>query len=338
MRVSDREAMALAIEAALTPVQRPHPNPRVGAVIVSADGDVVGVGHHRAAGLAHAEVEALNQAGELARGATAVVTLEPCSHTGRTGPCTEALAEAGVSRVVFAQSDPNGVAAGGGKVLKGWGIDVSGGLMAAQAQALNPAWTFAAQNVRPFVTWKVAATLDGRVAASDGTSRWITGPEARADVHELRAQCDAVLVGTGTVFADDPSLTVRDAEGRLSQYQPMRVAMGTREIAETAAIRDGSAPFRQLTTTDPVEALAALFELDIHHVLLEGGPRLSAAFLRAGMIDAIRWYVAPAFLGGGVPAVGDLGINSIEEISRFDVVQTTQVGADIRIDLVSPTK
>jgi diaminohydroxyphosphoribosylaminopyrimidine deaminase/5-amino-6-(5-phosphoribosylamino)uracil reductase len=247
------------------------------------------------------------------------------------------LAEAGIARVVFAQSDPNGVAAGGAKVLEAWGIDVSGGLMAAQAQALNPAWTFAAQNARPFVTWKVAATLDGRVAASDGTSRWITGPEARAEVHELRAQCDAVLVGTGTVFADNPSLTVRDAEGLLAQYQPLRAAMGTREVPDTAAIRDGSAPFRQLTTTDPLEALATLFELDVHHVLLEGGPRLSAAFLRAGMIDAIRWYVAPALLGGGVPAVGDLGINSIEEISRFDLVQTTQVGADIRLDLVAPT-
>jgi len=333
---TDRAAMGLALEQAQIPVHRPHPNPRVGAVIVSREGDVVGVGHHRAAGQPHAEVEALAAAGDAARGGTAVVTLEPCAHAGRTGPCTEALAEAGVARVVFGQTDPNPVAGGGAGVLGGWGITVSGGLMAEACEALNPFWTFAQENARPFVTWKVAATLDGRVAAADGTSRWITGEEARAEVHRLRADVDAVLVGTGTVLADDPSLTVRDAEGRLTPHQPLRVVMGVREVPEAALVRDGSAPFLQLTATDPVEALSTLVQRDVHHVLLEGGPRLAAAFLRAGMIDAIRWYVAPALLGNGAPAVSDLGIGTIADVRRFVVSAVSQAGDDVRIDL-SPT-
>lgn len=334
-RVSDREAMTLALEAAMAPRRRPHPNPRVGCVIVTSNGDVVGIGHHRAAGQPHAEVEALTQAGDAARGGTAVVTLEPCAHSGRTGPCVEALAEAGISRVVFGQHDPNPTAAGGAAVLAAWGIGVSGGLMADEARALNPAWTFAHEHGRPLVTWKVAATLDGRVAAADGTSRWISGDEARAEVHQLRSEVDAVLVGTGTVFADDPSLTVRDADGRLAEHQPLRVVMGTREIAESAAVRDGAAAFRQLATTDPVEALSELMNLGVHHVLLEGGPRLAAAFVSAGMVDRIRWYVAPALLGAGVPAVADLGIGTMEHIRRFQIVEFVAVGADVRLDLVA---
>ena len=331
--ISKREAMSLALDAARTPARRPHPNPRVGCVVLSRDGDVVGVGHHRAAGQPHAEIEALTQASDAARGGTAVVTLEPCAHAGRTGPCTEALAEAGIARVVFAQEDPNPVAAGGASVLGGWGITAVGGLMVDEARALNPAWTFAQENARPFVTWKVAATLDGRVAASDGTSRWITGDVARAEVHALRTEVDAVLVGTGTVLADDPSLTVRDAEGMLAQVQPLRVAMGSRQVPESAQLRDGAAPFLQVVSADPVEALALLVERDVHHVLLEGGPRLAAAFLRAGMIDAIRWYLAPAVLGNGAPAVADLGIGTMEDIRRFDINGVAQVGDDIRIDL-----
>ena len=335
--VTDRRAMELALEAARRPARRPHPNPRVGAVIVSREGEVVGVGHHRAAGQPHAEIEALTVAGDAARGGTAVVTLEPCAHAGRTGPCTAALAEAGVARVVFGQVDPNPIAGGGAAVLGGWGVSVTGALMADECEALNPAWTFAQENARPFVTWKVAATLDGRVAAADGTSRWITGEAARAEVHLLRADVDAILVGTGTVLADDPSLSARDSEGRLASYQPLRVVMGVREVPEAALVRDGSAPFLQIMATDPVEVLAMLVERDVHHVLLEGGPRLAAAFLRAGMIDAIRWYVAPALLGGGAPAVSDLGIGTISYVRRFVTSAVSLVGDDVRIDL-SPTR
>ena len=331
--VSDREAMAMAIEAARTPVRRPHPNPRVGAVVLSSDGDTVGVGYHRAAGGPHAEVEALAAAGDAARGGTIVVTLEPCAHVGRTGPCTAAVAEAGIARVVFAQEDPTAEAGGGGAVLASWGIEVNGGLMSDEAEALNPYWTFAQHHGRPFVTWKVASTLDGRVAASDGTSRWITGAEARADVHGLRAEVDAVLVGTGTALTDDPSLTVRDGDGHLSAVQPLRAVMGMRPIPDTAQVRDSSAEFVQLFTTDPVAALVELAARDVHHVLLEGGPRLAAAFLRAGMIDSIRWYIAPALLGNGAPAIADLGIGTIDDIRRFRVVECALVGTDVRLDL-----
>ena len=332
-RISDREAMEVAFDAARTPPRRPHPNPRVGAVVLSADGEIVGVGHHRAAGGPHAEVEALTVAGDSARGGTIVVTLEPCAHSGRTGPCTEAIAEAGLTRVVFAQEDPTAEAGGGAGVLASWGIAVSGGLLAEEAELLNPAWTFAQHHGRPWVTWKVASTLDGRVAASDGSSRWITGAEARTEVHQLRSEVDAVLVGTGTVIADNPSLTVRDRDDRLADTQPLRVVMGSREVPDAALVRDGSAPFLQVRTSDPVAALVELASLDVHHVLLEGGPRLAAAFLRAGMVDEVRWYIAPALLGNGVPAIADLGIGTIDDIRRFRVVQSTTVGNDVRLDL-----
>ena len=219
-------AMQRAIElAAQSPDTRP--NPKVGCVIIDPTGQVVGEGFHEGAGTAHAEIVALDRAGEAARGATAVVSLEPCNHTGRTGPCAHALIAAGVARVVFAQSDDNGKAAGGAATLRAAGIQVTEGLMAEQARAVNPYWTFAAQQKRPYVIWKTAATLDGFVAAADGSSRWITGEAAREDVHRLRAEVDAVMVGTGTMLVDDPELTAR-IDGDLADQQPLRVVMGQR--------------------------------------------------------------------------------------------------------------
>ena len=218
-----RRALELAVLGPLA-----DPNPRVGAVIVDRDGAVVGEGHHRGAGTPHAEVDALARAGERARGGTAYVSLEPCNHTGRTGPCARALLEAGVARVVHAQSDPGALTGGGADTLRAAGVEVVGGVLMDEALALNRAWTFAIVHGRPMVTWKFAATLDGRSAAADGSSAWITGPLARADVHDLRAECDAVLVGTGTVLADDPHLTVRHADGTPRGRQPLRVVMGRR--------------------------------------------------------------------------------------------------------------
>ena len=206
--------MRRALElAALGPVA--DPNPRVGAVVTATDGRVVGEGFHRGAGHPHAEVEALALAGENANGGTAWVTLEPCDHTGRTGPCSRALLDAGVNRVVFGQADPNPQAAGGAARLRAGGVAVEGGVLVEEARELNRAWTFAVTRGRPRVVWKFAATLDGRSAAADGTSQWITGPAARADVHRLRAESGAIMVGTGTVLADDPSLTVRRPDGAL---------------------------------------------------------------------------------------------------------------------------
>jgi diaminohydroxyphosphoribosylaminopyrimidine deaminase/5-amino-6-(5-phosphoribosylamino)uracil reductase len=304
----------------------------VGCVLLATDGTVVAEGFHRGAGTPHAEADALARAGVGARGATAVVTLEPCNHTGRTGPCAQALVDAGVVRVVFAQADPNPVAAGGASALRAAGVDVVGGILAGEAEALNATWTFAMTHGRPFVTWKAAATLDGRIAAADGTSRWITGAEARADVHHLRAAVDAVVVGTGTVLADDPHLAVRRDGTTTSGHQPLRVVVGLRDIPDGARVLDDAAPTVHLRTHDPVEALAALRDWDVQHVLLEGGPTLAAAFVRAGLVDAVRWYVAPALLGAGAPALADAGMSTLADALRLHLTDVALVGDDVRID------
>lgn len=329
----ETEAMRRALALAATPGVPSGPNPRVGCVLMAPDGAVVGEGYHHGAGSPHAEIEALRQAGPLARGATAVVTLEPCDHTGRTGPCSRALIEAGVVRVVHAQADPNPVAAGGARRLAEAGVEVVGGLLEAEAAALNPIWTFAVTHGRPFVTWKAASTLDGRVAAYDGTSRWITSAASRAEVHALRAEVDAVIVGIGTVLEDDPHLAVRvDGVVLPREVQPLRVVVGRRHIPEGARVLDAAAPTLQVREHDPSTVLVALRDLDVQHVLLEGGPTLAAAFLRAGLVDAVRWYVAPALLGAGANALGSVGINSIADALRLRITDVTRVGDDVRID------
>ncbi|GAA1989684.1 bifunctional diaminohydroxyphosphoribosylaminopyrimidine deaminase/5-amino-6-(5-phosphoribosylamino)uracil reductase RibD [Terrabacter lapilli] len=312
----------------------PDPNPRVGCVVVAADGTVVGEGFHHGAGTPHAEVEALRAAGEAARGATAYVTLEPCSHSGRTGPCTEALVAAGVARVVFAQSDPNPDAAGGAERLHAAGVQVTGGVLADEAAHLNERWGRTVLLGRPLVTWKLATTLDGRSAAADGTSRWVTGEEARADVHELRATRDAVLVGTGTALVDDPRLTVRMPDGSPAPHQPLRVVMGLRELPEGARVHDGPGCAVRLSTRDPREALDALWLRGVRDVWLEGGPTLAAAFVRGGLVDDVYAYVAPALLGAGRAAVADLGIGTISDARRLRLVDVAVVGQDVRIHAV----
>jgi diaminohydroxyphosphoribosylaminopyrimidine deaminase/5-amino-6-(5-phosphoribosylamino)uracil reductase len=325
-------AMRRALMIAATPGVPRGPNPRVGCVLLDQSGATIAEGFHQGAGNPHAEAAALTAAGSAARGSTAVVTLEPCNHTGRTGPCVDALLAAGVRRVVLAQSDPNPVAAGGADRLAAEGVDVVRGVLADEAASINEAWTFAVEHGRPMVTWKVASTLDGHVAATDGSSRWVTGEQARAEVHQLRAEVDAVLIGTGTALADDPSLTVRDSQGVPAERQPMRVVMGRREIPADAALRDGLAPLRIFQTEIPAEALSALVADDVQHVLLEGGPTLAAAFLRAGLVDRVIWYFAPKILGSGVQAVGDLGIPSIDSAKRVEVTGITRVGQDVRVD------
>ena len=326
----DVAVMRRALElAARGPVA--DPNPRVGAVILDQLGLVVGEGFHGGAGTPHAEVLALRQAGSAARAGTAVVTLEPCAHTGLTGPCTMALIEAGVARVVFAQSDPNPAARGGGALLEAAGIRTTAGVLERESTELNGAWTFSIVHGRPKVTWKFAATLDGRSAAADGSSRWITGPLARADVHHLRSDCDAILVGTGTVIADDPALTVRGPDGSLSGRQPLRVVMGLRPIPGSARVLDLTAPTLQLATHDPREALKVLRKNEIHHVWLEGGPTVAAAFVGAGLVDEVIAYLAPALLGSGESALGDLGIKTMDQAIRLTPHEVITIGRDIRI-------
>ena len=330
---SDTEisAMRRALDAARG-VSRTLPNPRVGCVLLAPDGTELAIGVHRGAGTAHAEVDALTQAGEAARGATAVVTLEPCNHTGRTGPCAQALIKAGVARVVFGQIDPDKSAAGGAETLTAAGIDVESGVLADEALALNVEWTHAVTNGRPYVTWKYAATLDGLSAAPDGTSKWITGDAARRDVQVFRAEADAIVAGTGAVIADDPRLTVRDSNDLPLPFeqQPLRVVVGETKIPSYYRVFDRVAPTLMIQSRDPATVLQKLVENDIRHVWLEGGPRIAGAFWNAGLIDRVIGYIAPAMLGSGRAAL-EGEATTLADLRPIDIHDLTMIGDDIRI-------
>lgn len=328
---AEQHAMVRALELALRGPAH-GPNPRVGCVLVGADGRTLGEGWHRGAGTPHAEVAALDDARERGadvRGATAVVTLEPCDHTGRTGPCSRALVEAGVARVVLAVEDPNPLASGGARTLRAAGVEVRTGLLADEGREVLGPWFDAVRRGRPFVTLKVAASLDGRVAAADGSSRWITSEESRRHAHALRAQVDAIAVGTGTVRADDPSLTARDADGTLTVHQPLRVVVGRTEVPAAARLRGPGGDLVQIRSHDPHEVLAALHGHEVRHVLVEGGPTLAAAFLRAGVVDEVHAYVAPVLLGAGPSAIGDLGIGTIDDAVRLEPHEVHRLGPDV---------
>ena len=333
--VSARElaAMDRALELA-TRGPAHGPNPRVGCVLLAPDGGVVGEGWHRGAGTPHAEVAALSAARDAGRdvaGTTAVVTLEPCHHTGRTGPCSLALLDAGVARVVYAVADPNGLAAGGAAHLAAHGVDVVGGAREEEARRLLGAWLPAVERGRPFVTLKLATSLDGRVAAADGSSRWITSPVARRHAHGLRAEVDAIAVGTGTALRDDPSLTARTAGGELVAHQPLRVVVGHRDVPDGARLRGRGGELVHLRTHDVAEVLAALREREVRHVLVEGGPTLASAFLRAGVVDEVHAYVAPVLLGAGAPGVADLGVTSIGGAIRLVPREPVRLGPDVLV-------
>jgi len=310
------------------------PNPRVGCVLLSAAGDVLGEGWHRGAGTPHAEVAALADARERGHdttGATAVVTLEPCNHTGRTGPCSQALIDARVARVVIAVGDPNPVAAGGAERLRAEGIDVLAGVLPDEGRAVLGAWLHAVERDRPFVTLKLATSLDGRINAADRSSRWITGEVARLHAHGLRAEVDAIVVGTGTALVDDPSLTARSADGTLHEHQPLRVVVGHRDLAPEAALHGPGGELVHVRTHDPREVLVELARREVRHVLVEGGPTLAAAFLRAGLVDEVHAYVAPVLLGAGRAAVDDLGITTIGGALRLTTRSVQPLGPDVLI-------
>ena len=340
---AEQAAMSRALRLAARGAGSTSPNPVVGCVVLAADGRaVVGEGWHQRAGGPHAEVVALAAAGAAARGGTAVVTLEPCAHTGRTGPCTRALLDAGVARVVHAVDDPSAVAGGGAQVLREAGVQVEGGVLAEAAERGNEAWLTSVREGRPHVTWKLAASLDGRSAAADGSSRWITSPASRAEVHRLRATADAVVVGVGTVLADDPALTARDAGGAGSGRQPLRVVVdSTGRTPASARVHDDAAPTWVATATevgvgpDGRVDLAALLQRlrarGVVSVLLEGGPTLAGAFLAAGLVDRVTAYTAPVLLGAGPPALAGAGITTIAEALRLDVDDVGRVGDDVRV-------
>ncbi|GIJ79322.1 diaminohydroxyphosphoribosylaminopyrimidine deaminase / 5-amino-6-(5-phosphoribosylamino)uracil reductase [Micromonospora phaseoli] len=341
--VSVDEAMRRAIELAARGLGTTSPNPVVGCVLLDIDGEVVGEGFHAYAGGPHAEIVALAQAGQRAKGGTAVVTLEPCNHTGRTGPCSSALVQAGVVRVVIAVPDPNPVASGGAATLRAAGVRVDLGVRGTEAESGNVAWLTAMRRGWPYVVWKYAATLDGRSAAADGTSMWITSEAARMDVHALRATVDAVVVGVGTVLADDPRLTVRNLrDGSLAIRQPLRVVVDSAgRTPADARVRDGAAPTWVATAAEVGTApgggvdlpalLAALHGRGVRAVLLEGGPQLAGAFLAAGLVDRVVGYLAPRLLGAGPAALADAGVTTIAEAIDLEITDVTQVGPDLRI-------
>jgi diaminohydroxyphosphoribosylaminopyrimidine deaminase/5-amino-6-(5-phosphoribosylamino)uracil reductase len=307
-------------------------NPQVGCVILSAGGDVLSEGWHRGAGTPHAEVDALAklEAG-AASGATAVVTLEPCNHVGRTGPCSEALIAAGIARVVYAVSDPGASSSGGAERLRDAGVLVESGVLRAEAEEAMRVWLTAERLGRPFVSVKWASSLDGRAAASDGSSRWITGTAARQRVHEQREQSDAILVGTGTVLVDDPSLTARGDAGELLRHQPVPVVIGERGIPAAARIFEH--PHRPIITgsRDLPAILADLFERGIRHAFVEGGPTLASACVAAELVDEYLIYLAPSLLGGGMLALGDIGVDTIGATKRLRIDSIEQLGDDLLV-------
>lgn len=326
-------AMRLAIDHAERVKGATYPNPPVGAVILDRDGEVAGVGGTEPAGGPHAEVVALRRAGDLAAGGTAVVTLEPCNHHGKTPPCVDALLAAGISSIVYAVADPNPIAAGGAARLAEAGVDVVGGVLAeAVAGGTLREWLHKQRTGLPHVTWKYAASMDGRSAAADGTSQWITSEAARADVHRRRAAAEAIVVGTGTVLVDDPTLTARLPDGSLAGRQPLRVVVGEREISSEANVLNDDSRTMLIRTRDPHEVIKAL--ADRTDVLMEGGPTLASAFLRAGFVDRILAYVAPILLGGPVTAVGDVGVPTMARALRWQFDGVERIGPDVLLSLV----
>ncbi|MEN1994713.1 MULTISPECIES: bifunctional diaminohydroxyphosphoribosylaminopyrimidine deaminase/5-amino-6-(5-phosphoribosylamino)uracil reductase RibD [Stenotrophomonas] len=349
----DHQHMAHALRLAERAAYTARPNPMVGCVI-ARDGVVVGEGWHQRTGGPHAEVFALRQAGEQARGATAYVTLEPCAHHGRTPPCALALIDAGVSRVVAAMRDPFPKVDGGGFVLlREAGIEVAEGLMATQARELNRGFLSRIERGRPWLRVKLAASLDGRTAMADGTSKWITGAAAREDVQHWRARAGAILTGAATVLADDPMLTVRLADTDV--LPPLRVVLDARlRSLECSRVREGGAPTlyvhdAAVSPPDVADAefasvpsrdgrldlgavLALLAERGINEVHTEAGATLAGALLAGGWVDELLLYQAPTLLGEhGRPLLSGLGIHAMEQQRRLRVVDQRQVGADVRL-------
>ena len=307
-------------------------NPQVGAVILDESGAVVAEGWHKGAGTPHAEVMALSSlSSPLPAGYTAVVTLEPCNHTGRTGPCAQALIAAGISRVVFASADPGLESGAGAATLKAAGVEVISGVLEDEADDQSRVWLTSAQNQRPFVTLKWAQSLDGRAMAADGSSKWISGPESRAHAHLVRSQIDAILVGTGTVLADNPSLTARQEDGSLYSHQPLRVVVGNSMLPSDAKVFDSSSETIRVRNHDLTVLLADLYARGVKHLLVEGGPTVASAFVKANLVDEFVTYLAPQLIGGPGVAVTELGVESMSEAVKLQFLETKALGADLYI-------
>jgi len=301
------------------------PNPNVSAAIYSSDGALVADGfHNRKASIDHAEVVALKKAGDLARGATMVVSLEPCAHTGTTPPCTKAIIDAGIAKVIYTVVDPNPIASGGAELLRAAGIDVEY-RESAHLAYVQRAWLHKEVTGRPLMVWKVATTVDGKVAASDGTSQWITGPESREDVQNLRAQSDAILIGTNTAIVDNPHLIPRGHTAR-----PVRVISGEQEVPATNKVIDSEDRTILVKSKSIPELIKVLSDEGFNQVLVEAGPTLGSALLASGNIDELIIYQAPKMLGAGKEFVSRLGISTLDDHLKLELISVRQLGSDIK--------
>jgi diaminohydroxyphosphoribosylaminopyrimidine deaminase / 5-amino-6-(5-phosphoribosylamino)uracil reductase len=323
-------AMQRAIALSEKGLGKCAPNPIVGAVIIDANGKIVGEGFHdRMKSKDHAEVVAIKGAGDLAKGATIVVTLEPCNHTGSTGPCTQAIIDAGISTVVFAVKDPNAVAAGGADALRAAGIKVVDGVLGEEASYVNRAWLTKIKKSHPYFVWKVATTLDAKIAASDGTSKWISNEVSRNNVQRLRRESDAILVGTNTVISDNPHLIPR---GEFSGYShnPIRVIFGEKDLPADSKVFDNAAETVHIKSRDLSELVSKLNELDINQVFVEAGSKLASAMVSAGLMDELIIYQAPALLGSGKSFYAEDSHLTIEDQMRLEHISTEVLAGDIK--------
>ena len=325
LTAAHQSALAEAAVAASEMLPRFDVNPRVGCAILDVNGEVCAVSAHAGAGTAHAEVSALAIAGDRSRGGTAIVTLQPCDHVGLTGSCTDALISAGIAHVIYASDDPTGHSVTTDAKLQAAGVTVLGNVDEALAQRVLGTWLFLQKNKRPYVTWKVAASLDGYIADTHGTSKWITSESSRNDVQALRARVGAIITSTRTVLADDPSLTVRNHD-----VQPLRVIVGQTPIPSDFRIftPPGRAVHEQ--THDIERVLGSLGAQGIHHVLLEAGGRLGAAFVENSLIDEIHWFTAGILLGSGIPAFAATQPIGLGDATRWTLEQVSTHDSDIR--------
>ncbi len=318
------QLMSRAIELSLQGQGFTYPNPIVGAVIADADGRLISEGVHK--GAEHAEVLAIKNAKSIPTDATLFVTLEPCNHFGKTPPCTDAIIESGIKNVVFAVSDPNPIAAGGAQKLIAAGINVSFGVLAEQAALANRAWLTKFEKGRARFIWKIASTLDGKVAASDGSSKWITSNQSRKDVAGLRAASDAILTSSKTVITDNPTL---DSKGMGAN--PYRIVMGKSEVNSNLNIFNDLAKTKVITSRDFTELIDFVKAEGFNQVLVEAGPTFGSALLAAGLIDEIVIYLAPAILGSGLSSIADLGIKSIDEKLQLSLISQEVIDQDLKL-------
>ena len=326
-----KAAMKRALELA-TRGPRTGPNPQVGCVLLDSSHAIVAEGWHEGSGTPHAEIMALANlahSGLSSRGLTAVVTLEPCAHTGKTGPCAEALLNADIARVVYAVSDPGAASGGGAELLSAAGVEVISGVEASSGEALVERWLHSVTASRPWVTLKWAMSLDGRTAAADGTSQWITGEETRAKVHRDRSEHDAIIVGINTVLVDNPRLTARTPEGDMYPHQPLAIVMGHREVPQDALIREHPGGFEHVNDHDIQALLTSLGERDIRSVYVEGGATLASAFLAEGLVDELHITMGPMLLGGPNLAITDLGVSTMTDAQDLSITDIQRLGVDI---------